>query len=147
MSRYKEVIEKLRSYRDAKNECERIKLRLEEVETDLYGLSGTDYSKVNVRGGGYSAAIETVIARKNELEEKLARALENKYTVETEVREYISVLSNKDHDQDILLDKYIELLPLKVIKNKYYYSYEYLKNKYTNCYKKLEMYRLYKKVV
>ena len=112
MNKY-DVKANLIRYKVIKREVEALKLRLQEVSTDLVGLGAVRYDKDPVCSSPASNnAREAALDRKAMLEEKLSVAINNKYQVEDEILKFISVLSNQDYDRDILIDYY----------NKFFYT-------------------------
>jgi hypothetical protein len=137
MNKY-DVKANLIRYKVIKREVEALKLRLQEVSTDLVGLGAVRYDKDPVCSSPASNnAREAALDRKAMLEEKLSVAINNKYQVEDEILKFISVLSNQDYDRDILIDYYIECNSISQLCKKYNYSKEYLFVKLSRCYKKL----------
>lgn len=103
---------------------------LKELNDDMTSLKATDYSKERVNSGGAkSCALEAVIDEISKIENQLKAAIQKKYETKQSVTEFICHIDNKNLDQDILIDKYINLMSYGMIEKKYGYTYESAKNK------------------
>ena len=135
-----EVKKFLESYKNVKQEVDRLNALKKELELDMVSLKAVDYSKTRVDGGaGDACVLDVVIDRIAEIDKKIIEAIEKKYSTEQSVIAFINRLDNKNNDVDILMDRYIHLLKYHAIERKYSYTYESLKNKISKAYKRLAL--------
>lgn len=133
-----EVKKFLESYKLIQRKVETLQGMLKEIDADLTSLKAIDYSKVRVNGGGSISCVqEVIIDRKNQIEKEYLEAIESKYIIQAQVIEFINLISNKDRDVDILIDKHIHLLSTSALCKKYNYSEEVVYNKIYLAHKKL----------
>lgn len=94
-----------------------------------------DYSSPRVSGSGAGSSVEMAVIRLERYKERYLEACEKMFIIEDKIEALLPLLDIEE--QSLVVDRFMNDIPLYRLYEKHFYTYDTLKDKYKKIYKKL----------
>lgn len=94
-----------------------------------------DYSAVKVNSSGVNSPVEMAIIRLERYKERYLEACEKMFIIEDKIEALLPLLDVEE--QSLVVDRFMNDIPLYRLYEKYAYSFDRIKHKYSEIFKKL----------
>lgn len=97
--------------------------------------SAQDYSIVKVKSSGAESPVEMAVIRLERYKERYLDACEKMFIIEDKIEALLPLLDVEE--QSLVVDRFMNDIPMYRLYEKYSYSYDRLKHKYVEIYQKI----------
>lgn len=126
----------LKSLAKAKAVCRAREWQYKSCRKNLESLKACDYSAPRISGGNIAvSSVEQAILRMEQYKERYQTACTKLFAIEDKIEILLPLLD--DTEQALVIDRFMNDVPMFRLYEKYYYTFDGLKDKYKKIYIKI----------
>lgn len=133
-----EVKELLYSLSGAKRLVEARKRQLKQCEEFTDTLQAIDYARARIMSSNNISTVERAVLRLETCLERYQKACDKLFEIENKIEACMQYLN--DNDKALVVDRFIDDTPMPILRVKYCYASQSIKNKYSKIYRKIANY-------